>query len=777
MRGSQVSNQIETVCVIGAGTMGSGIAAQVANAGNRVLLLDIASAEGNRNKVTEGALERIAKSDPPLLMKPENIERIAIGNIEDDLARVKKCDWIVEAIVERLDIKRNLYRSLLPHLKTGALVSSNTSTIPIALLMEDMPEALRKRFCITHFFNPVRYMRLLELVRGEETADEVIKILAAYNDEALGKGVVRCADTPGFLGNRVGVFAMQAAIHEAMALGIDIENADAIFGRPMGIPKTGAFGLYDLIGVDLMADVVRSLRSILPQGDPFHEVGAENDLINSQIEKGFTGNKGKGGFYAVIDDAPVSLDLKSGEWRPRRKAVPELAARAEREGLGVLLEDDGPLGEFAWRVLARILTYSASLVPEVTSSPQDIDDAMKLGYNWIKGPFELIDEIGPKTFAERLEKDGRHVPDFLRQAAEAEDAQDRCFYRTGGNVLAVRHWGGAFKPIDLPEGVVRFHLTRQTLSPEFGNDSADCFRIGDDVLLVEFHTKANALDDKSMEIVRQAAETKSRGVLVHNDAQHFSAGVNLERFKAFIEQEDWAGMDRFLHDFQIAVEALLYSSKPVVGAPSGLALGGGYEVLAHCDKLIAHANTVFGLVESAVGVVPGGGGVKETYWRWFQATGDWEKAAWNTFNQIGYGKTASSPDLAADLVYFLPERDHQVMNRDRLVSAALGEIDRMADGYQPRGRPQFQLAGSAAYGAMVDFLEKGRAKGHFMAHDVTVASQIAWIVTGGEDALDSLLTEQDMYAREREAFLRLARTPQTLARITGMLDGTGIPRN
>ena len=232
--------------------MGSGIAAQVANAGDQVLLLDVPAKEGSRNGVTENALQRIAKSDPPLLMKPENIERIEIGNIEDHLARISDCDWIVEAIVERLDIKRNLYRALLPHLKDGALVSSNTSTIPISLLMEDMPDALRTRFCITHFFNPVRYMGLLELVEGKETAPEVMRVLADYNDRKLGKGVVECADTPGFLGNRVGVFAMQAAIHEAGQLGIDIEDADAIFGRPMGIPKTGAFGLYDLVGVDLL---------------------------------------------------------------------------------------------------------------------------------------------------------------------------------------------------------------------------------------------------------------------------------------------------------------------------------------------------------------------------------------------------------------------------------------------------------------------------------------------------------------------------------------------
>ncbi len=295
-----MTQQIKQVAVIGAGTMGAGIAAQVANAGLDVLLLDIAGSEEDRNDVTRNSLLRIEKSDPPLLMNPKNIDSIEIGNIEDDLNRVADCDWVVEAIVERLDIKRTLYQNLLPHLNDSTLVSSNTSTIPISLLMEGMPETLLQRFCITHFFNPVRYMRLLELVSGEETNRQTIELLSQFCERNLGKGVVECADTPGFLGNRVGVFAMQTAIHEATALGIRIEDADALFGRPMGIPKTGAFGLYDLIGLDLMADVVRSLVSILPEGDPFHEVGAENPLINSQIEQGFTGNKGKGGFYREI---------------------------------------------------------------------------------------------------------------------------------------------------------------------------------------------------------------------------------------------------------------------------------------------------------------------------------------------------------------------------------------------------------------------------------------------------------------------------------------------
>jgi len=332
--------------------------------------------------------------------------------------------------------------------------------------------------------------------------------------------------------------------------------------------------------------------------------------------------------------------------------------------LSALLEGDDLLSQFAWRVLARILTYSASLVPEVTRSPQDIDDAMKLGYNWIKGPFELIDEIGSEAFASRLEAEKWHVPEFLREAKG-----DR-FYKVGNNALLVRHADGSYHPVKLPEGVVRFHMLRQTLKPVAENASASLFHLDGGVRLVEFHSKANALDGDSMKMVAAAASDPGPGIIIHNDGQHFSAGVNLERFRSFIEAEDWVGIDQFLLDFQMAVEALLYCDAPVVGAPSGLALGGGYEVLAHCDQVIAHTNSVLGLVETVVGVVPGGGGVKETYLRWHQRTGSWEEAALKTFNQIGYGQTRTSPDLSAYLAHFQPDRDTQLMNRAPLVSAA-----------------------------------------------------------------------------------------------------------
>lgn len=762
------SSDIQKVCVIGAGTMGSGIAAQCANAGLEVVLLDIKSDE-NANAVAQASIERIRKSDPPLLMRKENLGRISVGNIEDDLDAAGQCDWICEAIVERLDIKKQLYANLLPHLKANTLVSSNTSTIPIKLLVEDSPKDFRERFCITHFFNPVRYMRLLELVKGEETRDDVIDALHDFNDRMLGKGVVNCADTPGFLGNRVGVFALQAAVHEAVSLGLRIEEADAIFGRPMGIPKTGAFGLYDLIGLDLMGDVVRSLNTILEQGDPFHEVGGENKVVNDQVARGFTGNKGDGGFYREVAGERQAWDLQTSDWRPRQREIPELAQRGEKEGIGVLLEGDDQLSQFAWRVLARILTYSASLVPDVTHSPQDIDDAMKLGYNWVQGPFEMMDTIGTGKLVRRLEAEGWHVPEFLRNSAGEP------FYAVDGNVLKVRHWDGNLHPVDLPEGVVRFHMMRRTLDPVYENAGASLFHLDDGVRLVEFHTKANALDDDCMAIVHMAADNPGPGIIVHNDAQHFSAGVNLERFLAFIEAGDWDGIDAFLMRFQDAVEALRYCDAPVVGAPSGLAIGGGYEVLAHCDKVVAHSNSVLGLVEASVGLVPGGGGVKETYWRWYNASGDWAVAARKTFDQVGYSQTATSPDEAASLRYFVEGRDSQVMNRDRLIEGAREALKALGNGYQPREKPVFVLAGGTAHAEMVSFLNDGQEKGWFYPHDVTVATAIAGIMTGGDDAESIDVSEKDMFARERAAFIGLAKTPETRERITRLLrDGVSI---
>ena len=768
------------IAVIGAGTMGSGIAAQIANAGHQVLLLDLAARDGADKSPAEMAIDRLLASDPPQLMHKRNAGSITTGTISDDFDKLADCDWIIEAVVERLDIKKDLYARLHATIGPDCIVSSNTSTIPISLLVEDMPADFRKRFAITHYFNPVRYMRLLELVRGADTEDAVIDRLADFNDRVLGKGVVRCADTPGFLGNRVGVFALQVGIDEAMRNALTIEQADALMGRPMGIPKTGVFGLYDLIGIDLMLDVVASLRSILPEGDAFHAVGGENAMISAMIADGFTGNKGRGGFYMTGDDgSEMSRPLTGAgaalaDWRPASSDLPDAAVRAadaaatRREPLLELLDGNDSCARFSRRVLGRVLAYAASLVPDVTSSPQDIDDAMKLGFNWQRGPFEMIDAIGPSRMAVLLKEADLDVPPVL--ATEAP------FYQPDGDVLTVRQADGSQSPVRLPAGVMRFHMTRQTLTPIASNNAASLFALDGDLRLVEFHSKANALTDESMEIVAAAADDHGKGIIIHNDAQHFSAGVDLNAFRSLIEASDWDGIDAFLARFQDAVFKLKYTPVPVVGAPSGLAAGGGYEVLAHCDRLVVHTNSLMGLVEAGVGVVPGGGGIKDTYLRWHAAKGSWDEAAWQTWMNIGYGATGSSPQLSARMMYFRDGHDETVMNRDRLLPRAIEMIAEMQDGYKMPPPPVAQLADGGLAEKMEDFMQQGIDRGDFFPHDKTVAMAIASVMLRGSGDGETA-DEAALYARERAAFIRLAQTSETHDRIRTMLDDGAAVRN
>jgi 3-hydroxyacyl-CoA dehydrogenase len=637
----------------------------------------------------------------------------------------------------------------------------------MALLVEGMPQGFRRHFAITHFFNPVRYMRLLELVRGADTSAEVMDELRRFNDEKMGKGIVDCRDTPGFLANRVGVFALQVGIDEALRCGLNVEQADALMGRPMGIPKTGVFGLYDLIGLDLMVDVVSSLESILPEGDAFHQVSTPAPTLLRLIEQGYTGLKGGGGFYRTRDGQREAVDLEGCRWRPAQPADPALAAAAEELGVAALIQGGTPQHRFCRRVLARVLAYAAGLIPEVAEDPVPIDDAMKLGYNWVRGPFELIDDIGIEPCVRLLGEEGVPIPRYLAEAGR------RPCYRIAQGRLEKRHVHAGYQPLERAPGILRFNEIRRTLEPLSDNRSASLFKLDGDVGVVEFHSKANALDADSMQIVQDAtsrAGAELRGIIVHNDGQHFSAGVNLNRFRELIEAGDWDGIERFLMAFQDAVRALRYCPVPVVAAPSGLTIGGGYEVVAHCDVLVAHTNIVLGLVESLVGVVPGGGGVMDTLHRWRGELGDWEQAARRTFMNIGYGKTATSPRLAAELAYFRPELDRQVMNRDRLLSSALEVIDDLAGDYAPPAPRVFHWCGAAPFADMRRSLEEARDGGRVTAHDVTVGTELARIVTGGDIQPRDGVCEDEMYSAERRAFLTLARTGATRARIAHMLD-------
>ncbi|MEM7361221.1 MAG: 3-hydroxyacyl-CoA dehydrogenase NAD-binding domain-containing protein [Pseudomonadota bacterium] len=765
---------IKKVAVIGAGTMGSGIAGQVANAGVEVWLLDLPS-EDNVNALAERGLERLRETSG--LMSSDLESYIHIGNTRDDFHQLADCDWVAEAVVERLDIKQALYRQIDEVCHENTLISSNTSSIPIRLLVEGMPEAFRKRFAITHFFNPVRFMPLLELVRGEDTSQAVMEEFASFCDKELGKGVISCRDTPGFLGNRVGCYAIQCALQAAVEMGLSPEQADAIFGRPMGIPKTGVFGLYDLIGIDLMSDVAHSLVANLPESDAFHLEAEKIPLVTAMIANGQTGNKQGQGFYRNGSGGREAIDLTTGEYRTAERLNLPLALQAEQEGAKILLEDDSIYGQFAWRVLSRTLSYAASLISEVGDDPLGVDDAMKLGYNWIKGPFELIDDIGPDYFINRLQQDGMEVPPFLQAAAGSS------FYRVDSGELQVRTDSGDWRAVSRPEGVTRFNEKRRTLTPENTCEVASWFNV-DDVAMVEFHSKANALDGDSMGILADALDQveagKLRGLIVHNDAQHFSCGVNLRAVREYFRAEDMDGLDQFLAHFQNTVHRMSVADFPVVCAPVGMSLGGGFEVVLHSKQVICHANSTMGLVESGVGVIPAGGGCKETLYRWVEqlgndASGDISEAAWKAFMNLGYGRTCSSPVLARQQA-MLRDNDRFLSNRDRLLPEALQAISAAEqEGGEQQGfvRAEMAMPGQPVFEAMLAWLDKAHTDGKLTPHNVVVATEIARIVTGGEIAAGSKYSEQDLYDAERRAFLTLVATDGTRERINSMLD-TGV---
>ena len=760
---------VQRAAVIGAGTMGSGIAGHLANAGVDVILLDVAGPAASRDSIAERALERMRSQNPPPFMHPDHAVHVTTGNIEDHLERVGDCDWIVEAIVERIEVKRELYDALDRVRRPGSIVSSNTSTLPLNLLTERMSSAMRGDFCITHFFNPVRYMRLLELVRGPSTRPEVIEVLDRFCDVRLGKGVVHCRDTPGFLANRIGVYALQVGLSEAVAQGVTVEEADAVMGRPMGIPKTGLFGLYDLIGLDLMLDVASSLASALPRGDAFQTVAEGIPVMHRLVAAGRIGDKGAGGFYRGEPTAREAVDLETGEYRRATRAKPDAASAGERDGLRALAEHPSPAGRFSRRVLAHVLGYAASLVPEVSDEIVPADEAMKLGYGWSRGPFEMIDALGTGWFRELLAAEGVPVPPVL------DAVGDSSFYGSDESRIVHFVMGRGYRPLQRAPGVVRLSDVTALASPMLSNRAASLWDIGDGVACLEFHTKANALGPESMALMRAALDKvaeRHKGLVIYSDSPHFSVGFNLEFVRACIVERRWRALDDGLVAFQHACRAAKHAPFPVVSAPSGMALGGGFEVLLGSDLVQSHTNVVVGLVEPLVGLVPAGGGCKEMLLRWTEGAVD-EAArvsgALRVFELIGMGRSASSPELARPL-RLLRATDRTTMNRDRLLTDAKASAVELAGDYVPPATPTIVVPGAPALDAMCAMLDDLAGRGIALAHDVTVSRALASVVAGGGRQAGQRIDEEELFGLEREAFLTLARTPETEARIVHMLE-------
>ena len=727
--------KINNVVVIGSGTMGSGIAAQLCNANIPVTLLDL------KTEISQKAKERIEKSRPPLLIDKSKIDGIKVGNINDDFNIVSEADWIVEAVVERIDIKHDIYDKIFKQRKKGSIVSSNTSSIPISVLSEKLTEDDKKDFCITHFFNPVRYMDLLEIVKNENTDLDKIQKLKLFCEEDLGKGAIVCNDTPGFLGNRIGVYAMQIAMTEAFKMKLTIEEADAVFGRPMGIPKTGVFGLYDLIGIDLMADVLKSFIKELPENDNFQEVAKEIPLIRKLIDTGYTGRKGKGGFYRMnkVDNTKIleAINLETGEYSPSQK----IDIKSEKVDLLKLINRGDKYGDYAWSVISKIIKYASSLVPGITDKFNDIDEAMRLGFNWSRGPFEMLKEIGVSNFFEKL--DGFENNKFLEELSKSKDEN---FYGERQKYTEIETLG-KIKPKAIK-------LDR--------NNSAEIYRFND-FNIVEFTTKANALDYDSMDALKKATD---KPLIIINESMQFSAGVNLTYTMNFAEKGDYSSIEKFVKYFQDTCKELKYSKYPVVSAPSGLTLGGGFEVLVQSNFVASHTNIVVGLVETMVGLVPAGGGCKEMLWRWSQteeAKNDPDYAPLKVFDIIGYGKTATSPVEAEPLKYLLPE-NKKIMSRNSLLNVSRSILEENKD-FTPPAEASFKLAGKPLKEKMVKLLEKLYNDKVILDHGMVVGSELANVLSGGDTTIDKTLSEDDLYKLELNSFMNLIETQKTKDRI------------
>jgi 3-hydroxyacyl-CoA dehydrogenase len=780
---------IEKVAVIGAGLMGSGIAAHVANAGFPVTLLDIVpNGATNRNVIAETAIKNMLKpvkmGSPTPLMHKENSKLIKVGNIEDDIKLIGDADLIIEVVLEKLEIKHNVFQKIDKYRKKNSIVTSNTSTIPREILIKGMPESFAKDFMIAHFFNPPRYLRLLEIVAGKEVSKGKVEIISNFCDLNLGKEVVLCNDTPGFIGNRIGTYWTLVGMIEAVKLGLTVEEADAVMGRPIGAPKTGIFGLLDVVGLDLIPHVTESMSSNLSNEDMYNLGVKEQEglgidkILETMISEGYTGRKGKGGFYRLntLNGKRIkeSRNLETGEYSPSNKRTGLESVKAAKKGLRTLVEYNDKGGEYAWRVLSKTLSYAASLVPEITDNLVNVDLAMKNGFLWKKGPFEMLDDLGPSWFAAKLTEENIQVPELLNAVSDGH------FYDTNNGDLNYLDITGNYSKLEKPSGYLNTQDIKRGKKPIFRNSSASLWDMGENILLAEFHSKMNSMDPLIMEALSEASDfcesEDYKGLVIGNDGTNFSAGANLGLTSFVTNVGAWEEAEKFVQGGQLAFMMLKHGNFPVVGASHGLAIGGGCEVLLACDAIQAHSESYIGLVEVGVGLVPAWGGCKEMITRWSedprQPKGPMATIK-SIFENVGTAKVATSAQEARDM-NLLRSEDQITMNRERLLHDAKELCKKMVDNYQtpePKNHYLPGPSGKAALDLAVDDLLKA---GHATPHDVVVTKELSYILSGGDTDPTETVSDEKILEMEREGILRLMRTEGTMDRVEHMLT-TGRP--
>ncbi|MEY3284450.1 MAG: hypothetical protein RIR86_2463 [Acidobacteriota bacterium] len=792
--------QIKRTAVLGSGVMGAQIAAHLANAGFPCLLLDIAPRElkpeeaaqgltlesrAVRNRIVQAGYDAAVKAKPAAFFTPEAAKRVTIGNFEDDLAKLQDCDWIIEAVIENLPIKQELFARLEPHLRPTAIISSNTSGIPIASLIEGRSENFRRRFLGTHFFNPPRYMYLLEMISGPETEPAVVQLIGDFCDRYLGKGIVTAKDTPNFIANRVGTFAMVDALQQVIERGYTPEEIDAITGPVIGRAKSGSFRTLDVVGLDTFAHVANNLYAAIPD-DEKRESFKLPELINRMLEKKLLGSKTKQGFFKKVGSEIQTLDFATLEYRERQKAkFASVDEAKQKEDLAARLQTmiyaTDRAGEFLWPATCAELNYAANRIPEIAETVVEIDNAMKWGFGREMGPFEVWDAIGVAKSVARMKEEGRPVAAKVEQMLAAGVTS---FYKTEEGVRFYYDFAsGSYQPEAIPAGITILKSLKDRGQVIKKNGGASLIDLGDGVACVEFHSKMNALGEDQVGMVHYAlreVEKNFLGLVVGNQGENFTAGANIMMILMAAQEGDWDELAMAVRQFQNMTMGLRYSPKPVVVAPHHLTLGGGCELTLHADRAVAAAETWMGLVEAGVGLIPGGGGTKEMALRAAEIAetvpgADHFEALRKLFELPAMAKVSTSAAEAKQLGYLRPG-DRIVLNDRRVIAEAKRSVLALAnEGYvAPLLREDIQVLGEPALTKFKTGIHMMRRAGYISEHDALIGTKIAEVICGGSISRPQRVSEQYLLDIEREAFVSLCGTRATQERIAHMLK-TGKP--
>jgi 3-hydroxyacyl-CoA dehydrogenase len=791
-----MKRKIKKVAVLGAGVMGTGIAAHLANVGIPCLMLDIVppflsdeekKIQAKRNMFAASGLKAALKAKPALFFTKSGGSMITIGNFEDDLHRVSECDWIIEVVKEDLAIKQGLFKEIVKHRTAGTIVTSNTSGLSIESMTEGMTEEFCNHFMVTHFFNPVRYMKLLELVVGPKSDPEVVEDLAEFGEMVLGKGIVYGKDTPNFVANRIGIHAVMSGLSVMQEMGLTVEAIDAIAGPPMGRPKSAVFRTIDLVGLDTFASVSQNVYDNCPN-DEERDVFQIPEFVQKMLEKKWLGNKTRGGFYKIDKSTGkkviYALDLNSVEYREKEKvafesikAVKGLDTTAEKIASIVYADDDA--GLFAWKTAARSLVYAANRLGEIADDIVNIDRGMRWGFNWELGPFQTWDAIGVAKSVSRMEEEGISVPQKIRDFLGKSEGT---FYKTvAGEEFYWDFTADEYAKVPVRDSWMTLGACRAKGSKVDGNDSATIHDLGDGCLGLEFHSRMNAIDDDIIRmqwrLLELLEESKWEGGVIYNEGTQFSVGANLVLINMYAMQKKWDDIEMIVDQFQKVNTATHRGAKPVVAAPHQMALGGGCEVCLGASHIVAHAELYMGLVEVGVGLIPGGGGTKELLVRWMREIPEVLADTTNplpyfqkVFEYIGTAGVSFSARLAEEMRLLRPGLDKYVPSRDnQLNQAKQYALGLSRSGWRPEPAMQIPATGTDGIALAEAGLYTFTLGGYATEYDAFIGRKLAYVLAGGDVLPGTIVTEERILELEKEAFMSLLGEKKTMARIRHIL--------